>query len=390
MSVRGFEYAVLAGLWGASLWRAPSALRGPKQRALWLAFTALAASMTLQLGDTADGLDLTVDAGGLSALLVHGLGVIAAVAVMEFVAAVDGSGTRRRTRIRRLVAATALAAMGLVHRFGLPPADGVGFFRLAAGDALATGYYLVVLVYLGIALRAAGRLLWSSARVARTRWLRVGARFMALGAAAGVLHTGSRAVYLLGRLPGLLPQAYDAVADAATAPLKHVAVGLILAGSSLPALGVAWRAAHDWRRLRELRPLWEDLTQAVPDVVLHTELLRGPRLRLHRRVIEIQDAALTLAPHTTAEVREAAVRAAQNAGFGPETAQLAAEAFALRAAREARGRCDSPAGAGAAPTGPEEPDFDAEVARLCRLGRAYRSPAADAFLESPGPERSPV
>jgi hypothetical protein len=89
--------------------------------------------------------------------------------------------------------------------------------------------------------------------------------------------------------------------------MKHAAIGLILVGSSVPAVGVAWRAARHWRYLRALHPLWQDLTGAVPEVVLGEELRRRElRMRLHRRVVEIRDAILALQPYVSAAQRDAA------------------------------------------------------------------------------------
>ncbi len=85
-----------------------------------------------------------------------------------------------------------------------------------------------------------------------------------------------------------------------------------------------------WRRLRELRPLWAALREAVPEA--ECAVSGGARLtarsRLYRRVIEIRDAALALRPYQDPAARAAATTAAHErwAGRG-------------RPCRHGRGRC---------------------------------------------------
>jgi hypothetical protein len=123
----------------------------------------------------------------------------------------------------------------------------------------------------------------------------------------------------------------DETASTVTDVMKQAAIGLILIGSSVPAAGVAWEAAWHWRYLRALRPLWEDLTGAVPEVVLGEELRRRElRMRLHRRVVEIRDAILALQPYVSAAQRDAAEAAA------PAARPDIAEACWIETARHAK------------------------------------------------------
>ncbi|MER6049165.1 DUF6545 domain-containing protein [Streptomyces sp. NPDC001793] len=89
----------------------------------------------------------------------------------------------------------------------------------------------------------------------------------------------------------------------------------------------AHRTARTTRTLWRLRPLWNDLTAAVPRITPDRPLtsigalLRSPRamrLRLYRQVIEIRDAPLTLEGHVTPST----VARAQRGGYEPGSFDL--------------------------------------------------------------------
>lgn len=380
--VKYLEIAVLIMLWTVTIWRVPSAVRTVKQRALWTAFAALTLSMTLRLPGVMRGLDDWAGVNNLSTLVKHWLGVIAAGAVVEFVVAIARPETGRRLRARHYAALTAMTAMAVLFAFFVPRTHEVtDFFEANAGHGWATVYYLVFVVYLGIAMATATWLFWGSARHASARWLRIGVRLMGIGTAVGVLYTLVRSGYMTSRLLGLTDSTSDIAVDNATDALKYMAIGSILVGSSIPAFGVAWRTVQDGRHHRQLQPLWQDLTAVTPDIVLKTGLLRSPRLRLYRRVIEIRDAALALDAYTDGDVRERAQAAARQAGFDPATSP-AAEALWMRAAREGKARGALPVANAQEPgtDGIDDLDFAKEVERLLQLARIYHSPVADAFL----------
>lgn len=382
--MKHLESAVLVMLWAVTIWRVPSTRRTVKQRALWVAFAALTLAMTLRLPSVMHGLDDGVGVNNLSTLIKHSLGMIAACAVVDFVVAVVRPEDGRRIRPRHYITLAAIALMALLFQFVPRQHEVDDFFEANVGEGWATAYHGVFVVYLGIAMATASWLFWGSARLASARWLRIGVRLMGIGTAVGVVYTVVRATYLVFRLAGITSAAADDNVDTTTDLLKYLAIGFILVGSSIPAFGVAWRSIRDWQRLRALKPLWQDLTTAAPDIVLTARLLRGPRLQLHRRVIEIRDAGLALTPYVTSEMREAAARAARAGGLDPNTAEPVAEAFRLRAAREAMAQGAPQAHTVTDPgaDGIVDLDFEAEVTRLLQLARAYHSPEAEAFLAS--------
>ncbi|UGY91962.1 DUF6545 domain-containing protein [Streptomyces gobiensis] len=149
-------------------------------------------------------------------------------------------------------------------------------------------------------------------------------------------------------------------------------------------IGAAWRGAQHWLYLRWLRPLWADLTTAVPAVVLHEELRRGePRMRLHRRVVEIRDAILALQPYVCAERRVQA----EAVGAGQ---RVVADACWVEAARRAKlagcAPVDVVARRGGANSATQVADgglegLDAEVRWLRRLDAARRGEVVRRFVE---------
>lgn len=375
-------------LWAVTVWRAPSAVRTVKQRALWTAFAALTFSMTLRLPGVMHALDDWAEVHNLSTLIKHLLGMIAAGAVVDFVVAIVRPETSRRPRARHYAALTAMTAMTVLFAFFVPRRHEVtDFFKENAGNGWATVYYLVFVVYLGIAMATATWLFWGSARHASARWLRIGVRLMGLGTAVGVLYSLVRSGYMTSRLAGLTDSTSAIAVDNATDALKYMAIGFILVGSSIPAFGVAWRTVQDGRHYRQLKPLWQDLTAVTPDIVLKTGLLRSPRLRLYRRVIEIRDAALALDAYSADDIRERARTAARGAGFDATTSP-AAEALWMRAAREGKARGALPVGSTQEPgtVGIDDLDFTTEVLRLIQLARVYHSALADDFLTATSQE----
>jgi hypothetical protein len=84
--------------------------------------------------------------------------------------------------------------------------------------------------------------------------------------------------------------------------VQALAILLILIGTSIPPVSAGLKALGNYRALHALRPLWEDLTEQVPAIVLGAPpskaqdlmAVRDVRQRLLRRTIEIRDAALML------------------------------------------------------------------------------------------------
>ncbi len=110
---------------------------------------------------------------------------------------------------------------------------------------------------------------------------------------------------------------------------------LLCIGLTLPAVAYpisqARRCHWEERSLAALGPLWNDLTTAMPHIVLHHDRCPAaePDFRLQRRVIEINDALLALRPYRSQNFLEAVERATK--ADTPER-DAAIEAAAVKAA----------------------------------------------------------
>ncbi|MFJ1795313.1 MAB_1171c family putative transporter [Kitasatospora griseola] len=123
-----------------------------------------------------------------------------------------------------------------------------------------------------------------------------------------------------------------------TAPLTGVL--LITAGLTVPAMlwPLAKRRLTAWQRQTAeiMAPLWQDITSVDPDLVLNT--LGGnaePDLVLHRRTVEIADGILSLEPHRSRAVQQAAEEAVAAAGLTGTEADAVVEAAVVAGAIQA-------------------------------------------------------
>ncbi|MCC9312366.1 hypothetical protein LN042_35830 [Kitasatospora sp. RB6PN24] len=370
---------VLVGL--VTLWRLPAAVRSPHQRPLWTAFAATAGLLTLGIPGPAAWIDGTSGVHNLATLLRYQLDLVASSAGLTFCAQTARPDlVARWRRIRRvLLPATHLvlvAAFFTMRRY----TEAADFTQAHPAPTAAAPYVLIVSVFLGAAMGAGSWLFGSHVRRAATRSLRAGLLVLALGTATGFGYAMLRICQIALEAAGL-PMF---IGERRLLRIDWASIALMLLGSVIPAVGVALRDLRDHRTARQLLPLWRELTAAVPEVVLTEPLGRSPRLRLHRLAIEIRDAALVLAGHAGADLRErAAAAAAASAPAGPERAALD-EACWLRAAAALRRAGHTPV-VPAAPVqaaGGEELDFATETDRLRRLAAAHASPAARAFART--------
>ncbi|WP_328967223.1 MAB_1171c family putative transporter [Streptomyces sp. NBC_00239] len=387
-----FKLVIAVLLWIVTFWRLPAAVRRPQQRSTWLAFTGLAIATTIAIPPIALAIDTGTGINDLCVLIKNVIGVGACAAVLDLVIAMARPDLLRRSR--RFIAAGSAAAATLLTVLFLQVPRQVrvdNFYEGHAASHAATGYCLTFVAYLALATAFGSWLCLGYGRKSGRSFLRAGLQILGFGLAVGTVYSLFRTSHLSARLLDLPFPMAEATAQYTADTIEYAAIFLIIIGNSLAPLGALVRAGRDWRSLRAIRPLWTSLTSAVPDIVLGTRVRRGPRIRLHRVVIEIRDAALVLSPYADAGTRERARAAARRTGLAGEALETAAQALWLRAAAEARAR-------GAAPAPAEEPaaqasdglDFEAEVARLRQLTAFYHSPAAEAFAagihEEPGAE----
>ncbi|GAA1965319.1 MAB_1171c family putative transporter [Kitasatospora viridis] len=369
---------ILLLIWAVTLWRLPAALRSPQQRPLWNAFAGVTGLLTIGLPAVASQVDRLGGVPDLALLLEHLLGLFACSAGLTFCGRTARPELAARWR-RPQLATLITAQLGLVLCFARlhHPTETADFYQDYPRSGTACLYALIVVGYLGVSMGTGSWLFGTYARRAGTRSLRLGLAVLGLGTATGFGYALLRGWQILLETAGR-PMC---LADRWLYRVEWTATALVVVGSLIPALGVACRGLRDRLIARRLHPLWAELTAAVPEVVLAERLGRGPRLRLHRLVIEIRDAALVLAPYAAEEARHRAGAAPDERTGALAEASWLRTAIARRAGgqRPAEHREAPPPPAPAGPACPDELDeldFDSETRRLVRLAAAYARTAA--------------
>ncbi|MEU5808766.1 MAB_1171c family putative transporter [Streptomyces sp. NPDC047718] len=290
---------------------------------------------------------------------------------------------RRRSRRRVLFFAAALAAL-VAASFHVGP---------VAKSETATSTILLSIQDGGYALYMSGYLLicaigqWETVRlslrftrVANRQWLVVGMRTVTVGASLILVYCVTRGIQIAGtRLH------FDGAAlDPVQWTCGSVGALLQVTGWTIPSWGIHLTRASGWirsyRAYLRLRPLWQALHRATPDIALDPprswprDLLppRDPHYSLYRRVVEIRDGQLMLrACLPQAEF----ARAARDRGLPEDPTTPLGEALQLRVAvdRPAAARAAEPPDTADTSARPPYEDFRAEVAWLTEVAAAFRA-----------------
>jgi hypothetical protein len=332
--------AVLAVLWLVVLWRVPTLWQARWKRAPWIALTALAVALTLDLPATITAVDRSSGITDLATLGKHLSGIIASAAVLDWVAALANSSRTPPLRAHRAAAAAAIACMtGL---FAVMPRIESADFTLTVTGGLDAAYLQVFYTYLGAAMAAAAVLFWRASRLPPRGTVRWGFWLLAAGTSVGACYAAYETVYLLLRILGAVSAADARILTQYGGGAEDIAILLILAGLSVPAFGVAWQNAYDLAALSALHALWRDLVTAVPEVAagswrhMVTGFAGAPRILLIRRTAEIRDAALALRCYVSPELAAEARSRLSGHGLSGDSLDAAAEACWLKLAIQAR------------------------------------------------------
>lgn len=333
--------ATLAVLWLVVAWRVPALWHDRWKRAPWIALFALAVALTVNLPAAITVIDRASGIADLSTLAEHLSGIVACVAVLDWVAALAGTDRPSWPRPHHVAAAVAMACMAVL--FAVMPRPETANFAATVTGGTAAAYLLVFYACLGTAMGAAAVLFWRVSRLSPPGTVRWGFWLLATGTSAGTCYAACRTGYLaLRALSGISAADASAVLRYST-DLENAAIAAILAGLSVPAFGVAWQGARDLAALRGLHGLWRDLVTAVPGVTAGPwkhqvgGQVRDSRIRLIRRTAEIRDAALALRCHVPPDAVEDARQRLAALGMSGTTLDAATEAcwlgLAIRASR---------------------------------------------------------
>ena len=270
---------------------------------------------------------------------------------------------RAKVRTRLIVLLIAVAVMAVMF-FASSPPTGIGIFTgLYRSQPTLAVYTLVYTGYLGFTVVDLAALALHSVCGARA-WLRLG---MILIGAGCLLATG----YLIEKVIGVVSElvtgavaepycssAFATLGCTFAVAMPALAVLLMILGTVLPTLAprleLLVRSLWHRRALRRLRPLWETLHEALPDIALATpdHPVGGPSLhgpgevseRLYRRVIAIRDGLLALQPYRDPADTRKHRDQADAVGLTDRRRAAAVEAADIRAALHRRRHNERPRG----------------------------------------------
>ncbi|MEU5268886.1 MAB_1171c family putative transporter [Streptomyces hygroscopicus] len=342
-----------------------------------LVITLALQSLTFTMGAVAMGSDRFLGVGNLAILVMHlsavAFCVSAQIILLRWATDAEEAGRKARYWLITGIGLTVLlTALFLVADGpGRPASD----FNTGSGQPAVLTYLLVFMVSQAVPcvtiLRQCGRY----ARMASKTSLRQALRLLSVAAVILFLYCAARVVNVLTAACGIDIGAWTLAASVFSA-LGIVTLSLSLTisswGASVTKL-LEW--ARGYRSYRALYPLWRDLYESSPDIVLEPPgagaSVSDLDYRLHRRVIEIRDGWRELRPYID---RTAGGGDGAGAGDSEETRQAFAEAAQIRQALHAKRTGTVPADN--ADTGDFEDrdtgNFTAEVVWLTKVASAYR------------------
>ncbi|GAA0935686.1 MAB_1171c family putative transporter [Virgisporangium aurantiacum] len=340
------------------------------------AFAFVGIGMTLSVPAIGAAVDRATGLNELWRLIAHlcVMGLVACAETQLVMLAFPPEQARRRISMRIWMsiaaAATLTALYALANLHPGPVTFNVEDARIPAVSAYLL-VYLAAFVWYTVDIV---RLAWRFARATPRPWSRRGLRLAAIGAGFGFLYCVDKAAFIVGYWIGFRPAGEKTI----SAVLILFSCVFCAAGFTLPAWGPAIDVARRWagrrRSYRQLYPLWRDLIQASPDLVLDSRLdhgrapLRGVDFALTRRVVEICDARLALRPWISAHAITVTGEPARD-----EAVRIAAGVDARRRDRMA----DDP---DTAPITDPPGGYDGQVAWLVAVAGVYRRLSRDRAL----------
>ncbi|MCC3651151.1 hypothetical protein LIX60_06615 [Streptomyces sp. S07_1.15] len=354
-----------------------------------LMVTLLLQCLTFTMGAVAMGSDSFLGVGNLAILVMHVSAVAFCVSAQIILLrwATDAEEAVWKTRLW-LVAGIALNALLIALFFvadgpGRPASD----FNTGSGRPLVLTYLLFFIVSQAIPCVTIFRQCGRYARMTDNDSLRQALRMLRVAAVVLFLYCLARTVNILTAAAGVdigVWQLASNIFSAAGILVLSLSLTIPSWGGSVAKL-VEW--ARSYRSYRVLYPLWRDLYESSPDIVLEPSgaaSVSDLNYRLHRRVVEIRDGWRDLRPY----IDRASNRAG---GAGPgaseESRQAFAEAAQIRQALQAKRTGTIPDDNKDTGGDFEDRDTDnltAEIVWLTKVASAYRrlGRAAD-----PVPER---
>ncbi|MBQ0986547.1 hypothetical protein KBZ10_18920 [Streptomyces sp. F63] len=342
-----------------------------------LVVTLLLQCLTFTMGAVAMGSDSFLGVGNLAILVMHVSAVAFCVSAQIILLrwATDAEEAVWKTR-SWLAAGVALNALLIALFFvadgpGRPAAD----FNTGSGRPLVLTYLLFFIVSQAIPCVTIFRQCGRYARMTDNDSLRQALRMLRVAAVILFLYCCARTVNILTAASGIdigVWQLASNVFSAAGIVVLSLSLTVPSWGGSVARL-VEW--ARSYRSYRALYPLWRDLYESSPDIVLEPSgaaSVSDLNYRLHRRVIEIRDGWRDLRPYIE---RTSGGADGTGSGASEESRQAFAEAAQIRQALRAKRTGTIPDDNKDTGGDFEDRDTDnltAEVVWLTKVASAYR------------------
>ncbi|GAA2707465.1 MULTISPECIES: MAB_1171c family putative transporter [Streptomyces] len=360
-------------LWVAIFLRIPAARHSQQQKRLLMSVVGIAGSITVYLDPVTAAINRNLVFAQSCGMFMNAWGVLSSALILDFTLA--AVSRRRPWLVYGLMAATVAVLVALDETVspdsGCVTAQYVPWYSpfwwiLIASHLIGTIPCVVLCVRY-------------ARQTKEDRSLRAGLLLLAGGFTSSTVFWTIVLGYLLAR-PSWLGALF---------PLNiGITAWLMVAGVLLPLVLTARRWAGDAFALRRLRPLWLELTAAVPHVALDAprpilrDLMATPRsvhLRLYRQVVEIRDAMLALRDLVTPETVEQARRHVHAHGLPEAEVEPAVVACWLGAALRAQADHVPARASSLALVNPGGHGLQSEVAFLKDVARARGTAPVRAF-----------
>jgi len=338
-------YLLCAGVaWAAGLYKLGELRAAPRDRTRWAlcaALLCLAADLTLAAPASIVQINRVSGIPNLAAPIVYSLIVGLAVSVQVLLMCWRDSSERAWPRGRRWFQVYGVVIVSLFVLFALgdtPDERLIDFDTYYARTPYIAEFIVIYLVLSGTASARIVWMCWRWAPVAGRPWLRRGLRAITVGAVLGLAFSVLKLIAVVARWFGV---DLDVLSSRAAPAAACVGTVSFVGGFMLPAFGQrltqARRRIDRYRAYRALRPLWDALRRASPDIVPSVRLPWWDlELRLTRRLTEIADGRLALRAHFDPGVAPAAYEVGREAHRSGADLHAFVEAVRLRAAVAAK------------------------------------------------------
>ncbi|MER7707223.1 MAB_1171c family putative transporter [Kitasatospora sp. NPDC097605] len=307
-----------AALIGVALWRLPAALanRNRVSRSLALCIGALGvALLTNRPGFDAGALHDWVP--GLPVLARHLAAMTSIAFLFDYLYAVYDADPRR-IRANFPLVATSAAFMAVLFFVAVPhpeTATAADVIVQHYDDAGVCAYMAIFYGYLGASMLIGSMVFWRGRRGVPRGLARTGVSSLALGCTLGVVYTVHRISIVVGTIADR-DFGYNATVDALSDVIVAASILLILAGLIIAPMRSLVRYVRDQRAIWRIHPLWSDIADAFPHLVLGDRRSRwremftaGDRtLDVAYMAFTVRDGTQSLAPYADPAAGHQAVR----------------------------------------------------------------------------------